>query len=377
MANFTGQLRPNEIFAALYNMIISQQVFADNIKGTYSSLVDKAKVDGTLYGDTKLYYSTDALESVAWENDAEAANLLELHRPEAPEVQAIVIDKFRQIRLTVDDYLSKRAWGTEGAFASFTSVMKGWIRDTKKIYDSTLYNAYMGTVQSNVGLQAEQNITVAADENFGLAMAEALANLLIDLKDVSRDYNDYGNLRSYDEKDLMVIWNADFYNKIKKIDLPVVFHNEGLLDEFDQEVLPSRYFGTVVGTAGTMNSGDDNTSAGTTTIRSLIETSYQVDNGEADSRAKQAKDGNWYVHVFPADILPNNVVFNQNEAYYERQNIVFKVVHKKSVPYMSAFEVGTSFFNPRSLTTNHYLTFGHNTLEYLKNYPVITRTYTE
>lgn len=32
----------------------------------------------------------------------------------------------------------------------------------------------------------------------------------------------------------------------------------------------------------------------------------------------------------------------------------------------------TSFFNAKSLTENHYLTFGHNTLEYLKNYPMIT-----
>ena len=377
MPNFTGTLRPNEIFGALYNMVISQQVFADNVKGTYSSLVDKAKVDGTLYGDTKLYYATDCLESVKWENDAEAANLLELNRPEAPEVQSIVIDQFRQIRLTVDDYLSKRAWGTEGAFASFTSIMKGWIRDTKRIYDSTLYNAYVGTAQSNVGMQAKQNISVGEGENFGLAMAEALANLLIDLKDVSRDYNDYGNLRSYDEKDLMVVWNAKFYNKIKKIDLPVVFHNEGLLDEFDQEVLPERYFGTVVGTEGTDTAPSDNLSPGTPTVRSLIETSYQVSGQAADPRAKQAKNGNWYVHVFPADILPNGVVFNQNEAYYEDQDVVFKVMHKRSIPYMSAFEVGTSFFNARSLTTNHYLTFGHNTLEYLKNYPIITRSYTE
>ena len=47
------------------------------------------------------------------------------------------------------------------------------------------------------------------------------------------------------------------------------------------------------------------------------------------------------------------------------------VMHKRSVPYMSAFEVGTSFFNPKSLTENHYLTIGHNTLEYLKTYPFI------
>lgn len=377
MATFNGQLRPNEIFAALYNMIISQQVFADNIKGTYSSLVDKARVDGSLYGDTKLYYATDALESVEWLDDEEAANLLQLHRPEAPEVQAIVIDKFRQIRLTVDDYLSKRAWGTEGAFSSFMSIMKGWIRDTKRIYDSTLYNAFVGTAQSNEGLQAPQSIAVGEGENFGLAMAEALANLLVDLKDVSRDYNDYGNIRSFNEKELMVIWNAKYYNKIKKVDLPVVFHNNDLLNEFDQEVLPERYFGVVVGEAGTATTKADNTSAGTETVRSLVEKSFEVVSAEADPRAKLAKDGKYYVHVFPGDIIPNNVVFNQNEAYYEKQDIVFKVIHKRSIPYMSAFEVGTSFFNPRSLTTNHYLTFGHNTLEYLKNYPIITRTFTE
>lgn len=105
MANFNGQLRSNEIFSALYNMIISQQVFADNIKGTKATLVDKAREDGSLYGDTKLYYATDVLKSAPWGKDAEATNLLALHRPAAPECQAIHLDQFRQISLTVDNYL--------------------------------------------------------------------------------------------------------------------------------------------------------------------------------------------------------------------------------------------------------------------------------
>lgn len=63
MGAFNGTLNSNEIFAGMYNMIISQQVFADNIKGTKSDLVDMAKVDGSMYGDTKLYYATDALTS--------------------------------------------------------------------------------------------------------------------------------------------------------------------------------------------------------------------------------------------------------------------------------------------------------------------------
>ena len=97
MATFTGQLRANEIFGALFNMIISQQVFADNIKDNDNLvLVDRARNDGSMYGDTKLYYSTDILKSHAWGADAEATNLLKLARPKAPKVQAIHIDIFRQ-----------------------------------------------------------------------------------------------------------------------------------------------------------------------------------------------------------------------------------------------------------------------------------------
>ena len=65
------------------------------------------------------------------------------------------------------------------------------------------------------------------------------------------------------------------------------------------------------------------------------------------------------------------VAIEGGEAYKEDDKVICKVLVKLP-PYMSAFEVGTSFFNPKSLTENHYLTFGHNTLEYLKNYPFIT-----
>ena len=85
MPNFAGQLNANEIFAGLYNMIISQEVFADNVAEAGDELVDMARVDGSLYGDTKLYYASDALKSAPWGNDAEATNLLKLNRPDAPK----------------------------------------------------------------------------------------------------------------------------------------------------------------------------------------------------------------------------------------------------------------------------------------------------
>ena len=393
MANFTGQLRSNEIFSALYNMIISQQVFADNL-GKHQTLVDKARVDGSLYGDTKLYYSTDVLKSVAWGNDAEASNLLALHRPEAPECQAIHLDIFRQISLTVDQYLSKRAWATEDAFSQFNSIMLGWIRETKRVYDGTLYNVFIGTTETSVGSQARSvDLTSASsgDPLYGLSgvekeqmeamlIAQSLADLMVEMGDYSRDFNDYANLRSYAEDSIKVVWNSKFVNKIRKIDLPTIFHKDGLMDKFEEEILPARYFGTVITasnkssfaastpTAGKPIDSDDNTyvpgsNHANGCIRSVIEKDVTV--------------GGTAYHVFPGDEIPagSTIVasgtFELGEVYIEQADVICKVLVKLP-PIMSAFEVGTSFFNPKSLTENHYLTFGHNTLEYLKNYPFVT-----
>jgi hypothetical protein len=369
MPNFTGTLNSNEIFAAIFNMIISQQVFADNINDTKSTLADMSRVDGSLFGDTKLFYSTDVLKSFEWTGDAEAQNLLKLHRPEAPECQAITIDTFRMIPVTVDNYLSKRAWSTEGAFSAFNSQMLGWIRDTKKIYDATMFNSFVGTTASLVGKQNKQ-ISLPAEpdgsevdlEAYNRIVAQTLAtemaDLIVDLEDVSRDYNDYGNLRSFSADDLVFVWNSEQVNKIKKLDLPTIFHKEGLIDKFAEHTLPARYFGNVNASAGT-------TGASNITVRSLIEKDYNtVEPNQPGYDAKK--------HVFPGDLLPGNTAYEANETYGEDSSIVCKIYHKDSIPFMTAFETGTEFFNPRSLTETHYLIWGYNGLEYLKNYPFIT-----
>ena len=366
MPQFTGTLRANEIFAALFNMIISQQVFADNIKDNDNlRLVDRARVDGSMYGDTKLYYATDALKSKPWGNDAEATNLLALHRPKAPECQAIFIDTFRQISLTIDNYLTKRAWATEGAFSEFNSVMLGWLRETKKVYDLTTYNAFLGTVKGN-SARANETVTVDADGNsLGENVAKFIADLIDDMEDVSRDFNDYRFLRSYSNEEIKIVWNNKYVNAIKKIDLPSIFHNDKLVEKLTDDKLNHRFFGEVNTSSGT-------TASTNTTVRSRYEMDYEVANAAADPRAElNPEDNKYYVHVFGGDLLPNSTQYAANDTYTVDDSIICKVLVKLP-PFMSAFEVGTSFFNPKSLTENHYLTWGHNTLEYLYNYPMIT-----
>lgn len=350
---FTGQLRTNEIFAGLFNMIISQEVFADNFADNYR-LVDKARVDGSMYGDTKLYYSADILKTRVWGKDS-ATNILELERPNGPEVQAIYLDQFRQIGLTVDNYLTKRAWATEGAFTSFNAVMLSMINETKKIHEGTLYNAYIGTTKSTVGKQEiEFDITTAVGSATGLEAAKIeatevgrqLADLLVELKDYSRDYNDYGHMRSYPESAIKVVWNSGWYNRMRKVDLPTIFHKEGIIDKFDSDVLPARYFGEV-------NTASGSTTSANTNVRALVEGDY----GDK--------------HLFAGDLLPNSTDYAANTTYTEDADVICKIFVKLP-PFMSAFQTGTNFFNPKSLTETHWLTWGYNTLAYLKNYPMIT-----
>ena len=231
--------------------------------------------------------------------------------------------------------------------------MLGWMRDTKKVVDGTNYNVYIGVTETNVGKQ-QQTIDIAtavgsatgteAAKLEATAIAQGLADLFVEMSDYSRDFNDYGNLRSYAEDSIKVIWNSKFVNKIKKIDLPTIFHNEGLMDKFEEDVLPARYFGTV-------------------------NTSSKVGDGKTVRAVTEMMIGS--NHYFAGDLIKSTDTAPANMSYTESADVICKVLVKLP-PYMSAFEVGTTFFNPRSLTENHYLTFGHNTLEYLKNYPFIT-----
>lgn len=285
------------------------------------------------------------------------------------------------------NYLSKRAWGTEGAFSNFNSVMLGWIRGTKRVYESRLMNSYIGNTKTTTGKQAVvADVTTAVGSATGeeanrleaQAIAQTIADLYADLEDTTRDYNDYGHLRSYDEDDVMVIMNTKYLNKILKVDTPTIFHADALKDKLNQYKLTPKYFGVPIVAAniatytdsGSGSAGKPITSGGVYapgsghangTLRSLVEQDIIV-------------SGTTY-HVFPADEIPvGAAVTGTSNVYIEDGTIIAKVLHKRSIPFMSAFEVATSFFNGRSLTETQYLTWGYSKPDYLANYPFITIT---
>lgn len=391
MPLFAGSLNPNEIQNALFNMIISQQVAADNIKGTFSSIVDKARVDGSLYGDQKHYIDTDILVSHEWGNDSEASNLLALDRPPAPKDQAIVLNKFRQIRCTVDDYLSKRSFSSEYVFSEYNGVLLGWVRDTKRVYESRWYLSHFGTTVSSTGRQlvslpiATARSSASSEEEANRleasCIAEGMANLVVDMRDTSRDFNDYGFMRSYSDEEIKVVWNQKHVAKLKYVDLPTIFHKDGMIQKFEEEVLPSYYFGTVITSSNISSYSDSTPAAGKPIDSDNNQYTPGLNHANGCIRSLVEKDvtvGGTAYHVFPRDEIPAGATivastgnFLPGEVYIEDDTVICKIVTVYPA-LMSAFEVGTSFFNPRSLTTNHYLTWGYNSFEHFFGKPFIT-----
>lgn len=341
MATYNGQLHANKIMSGIYNMIISQYVSPSVVEGLFTDLHAEAVDEVGLAGDTKLYYFVQPLASYDW--DETDTNVLSRKPAASPYCQAITIDKFRQCMITLDSYLSKQAWADEGSFNAFHSVMLGQLQATKKINETGIVNAYVGTTKSAVVGDVEVDESEVA--SLGQGVAEVIADLEVELKDLNRT-NDLGYVRAYNPEDIRIVINHKYANKIKFAELPEIFHK----DFFDTvmakaKVLPAKYFGTVNAAAKTADG---------TATRSLIE----QDIGTS--------------HYYPGDLIKATEVAPAGTSYQEDADVIGKVMMKDSVKMLSAFTVSTSFFNAKNLSENTYLTWGYSNPQYLLDRPFLT-----
>lgn len=400
MPTFSGSLNQNKITTALYNMIISQRVFDSKVAST--ELADRFKVDGTLFGDTKLYHSFDIGSPEDWLNDAEAGDLLKLARNKSGKTQAIKMDVYKLISITIDHYLSKQAFMKDSSFSEYISFLTSSLRKIKRVYDRSLINSKIGTLTPATAACSIAVVTPngATQEEENRLEAQTLAKefeiLRVNIEDNSRDYNSLGYLRSYAADDMIAIWNVNFKARLTKVDVPTIYNNKiGENGDFKEYVLPEKWFGTVgndesvtIATAGDiriLESGWYNVRPASGTAITLVAkpdtpagsplTSATVFLWAGD---KVPKAGTVYTdNVRGCTITTTATTINGTLVYTVDPTIACVLVHKDALPYMSGFETGTEFWNARSLTSNHYLIFGHNTLEFLEEYPRIKVTVTK
>jgi hypothetical protein len=380
-------LNQNKITAALFNMIISQQVFDSKVAST--ELADRFRVDGTLFGDTKLYHSFDIGSPEDWLDDEEAPNLLALNRNKSGKTQSITMGVYKMISITVDQYLSKQAFMGEGTFAEYTSFLTGSLRKIKRVYDRSLINSAIGTLtpstdRCDINIETPKGTTIEETNRLeAQTIAAKIVVLKADLEDNNRDFNKLGYLRSYSSDEFIAVWNVEQHAKITKLDLPTIFHKDidvkGGFKEYD---LPSKWFGKAATSDLTLP-----TSAPKVVINRILESGwYDVASGTNITVVK--KPTAKAVFLWAGDPVPyKGQIYTDNvrgvtvtvsattldsSLYYVVDNsIAFMLVHSSALPFMSGFETGTEFWNARSLTSNHYLIFGHNNLEFLEEYPRI------
>lgn len=383
----TITLNQNIITAALFNMIISQQVFDSRVAST--ELADRFRVDGTLYGDTKLYHSFDIGSPEDWLNDAEAPDLLKLNRNKSGKTQSITMGIYKIIYITTDQYLSKQAFMKEGTFFDYISFLTSSLRKIKRVYDRSLINTQLGTLKPSTtrcDITIETPVGDTTEETNRLeaqTIAKELVILRAELEDNNRDFNALGYLRSYNSDDLIAIWNVNWHAKLTKLDLPTIFHKDiGEKGGFTEYDIPSKWFGTPATAQLTLPSS----APAKVTNRILISGWYKVN--AAGAMTLQSKPDANSIYLWAGDAVPYTgqeytdyvrgvtvevaATTLAAEYYYTvDETIAFVLVDKNALPFMSGFEVGTEFWNSRSLTNTNYLIFGHNNLEFLEEYPRI------
>ena len=379
-------LNQNKITAALFNMIISQQVFDSGVAST--ELADRFRVDGTLFGDTKLYHSFDIGSPEDWLDDEEAKNLLELNRNRSGKTQSITMGVYKIISVTTDQYLSKQAFMAEGTFAEYIGFLKSSLRKIKRVYDRSLINSTIGTLTPST-TRCDITVTTpngATQEETNRLEAQTLAQRVVvlkaDLEDNNRDFNKLGYLRSYSADEFIAVWNVEQHSKITKLDLPTIFHKdikaEGGFAEYD---LPAKWFGSPASADLTLPSS----APAKVTSRVLVSGWYDVTKTKVTLVSKPTNDT---VFLWAGDPAPykgqvnsdnvrgvsvtvSSTTMGKEHLYTVDDTIAFMLVHSSALPFMSGFETGTEFWNARSLTSNSYLIFGHNNLEFLEEYPRI------
>lgn len=364
---YNGVLNSNEIYNALFNLrILFQKLAPQTVKrDEIVSLVDKAT---GMYGDTGVIQGMDIQGTYDFGMDAEAPKLLDINRNKTQKIESFVIDKFRQTDVTNDAYISKRAFLDEGAFALFNGYIVGTLSKAMDAFESGMVKASLGTFTA---IPAAMNVTITlppvdgteATERIRAAkIKEAILNLKADMADNSRKYNGYNFYASYDWNDFTAAWNAKYINAINSLALYNSFNPEYIKEATDGRIWTPKWFGNVLTTAGT-------TTASNTDIYSLVE----INSDESTNfplTSTQLSQGVY--RIFPGDLLPDSFNYGANEAYQRDDKVIAKVFAPEYVYYMTGYQQGDSFYNPRSATTNHYLRKGFSDVTISKFRPFIT-----
>lgn len=399
--NFQGGLNANEFLNGLFNAYGLVYTYGNNLGGRGDSLAERFKADGGQYRDQLVYTDVDVLYSRIW--DKNDTNLLATENKGMYVQQYITIDSFRQIGLTVDQFLTKRAWMDAGKYDEFRTVILKQISDTKQVYEDTLVDTFVGVHVSGASA-ANITITMPTDSDAekqnrlrAMEVFKTIGDTFNSLADYNRSFNENKYLKRFSEGDCMLVFSDKYANEFRYVDTPTVFHKEDLLAK--GKILNRKYFGKPIESSVTVADG---------TTHRAVENMLITITASTGEYKVPTSGTNAAVQVFPGDLLPKGTPLTTDEptynanvtvffyglgggtgstgtgkaftasvctkanAYAEDNKIICKIIHKDAVKYLSSITTQTEFVNGKNHTQNMYLTWGYSYPAALKGYPFIT-----
>lgn len=381
-------LTSNEIFSSFANVIVAIQPITGRAEGVNNLSERYLKSTGLLgnrwitrdanpswvtvgqfrkgyngaYGGGKSGYTTDLLAKSFTPDPFEGT---------------YTINQVRQIRLTLETLISGRAWMEEGTLADFNSMLHSFIGKAKKMYLDTLTKGFIGsqivpTILSTDGTSytpvtfAGQLVSVAngvlsltlpavdgtsnvEDEAVSRLRGQMIAKVLADLEAEISDYNEYnplGYTDSYSLADFDIYWNPTYANEIKFIDLPTVYHKDGLVTS--KEILHSKYF-----------MKDINATAHTT-----VAGEYTAAPGLYAGVYKRAG-----VALTTGTVIVAADIASGSKTGKIDTKVIVKLVHKDAVIGLANIDKMNEFYNAADQDNTFFSTFGYG-LHLQPNYPV-------
>ena len=396
-----GTFNKNFLFAGTINLLRNVLVYANNVKKTGMDIGARYRVDFGTAPKQLIRYSTDILQTVPFaggdslQNDGndqlqeESNLLLKNNFPVDPDNQALEGGKMRLIHLSVERFVSGRAFDEPYVQNDFWGIMLGWTTATKDVADETNFRAWLFTLQADrvftVELYNPADATNIADAEKINRMntqflSSFLASLFTNVMDYTRLLNGFGNLRNYNITEFDVYGKPETMNKIRLVDVPMLFHKDGVENNFAFELQHARMFGEINDVAGT---GDSTitwsvdkgkptvTSIGT--VRSLIDQWLPSDEtpvvGQRYKGNTRLIDGVVYHFYFAGDPIADTDTADANMSYTTEDtfdtntgnptSVVDRIrfVHKEAPLFWSGWVRADAFYNSRSGVTQNYTVY--------------------
>lgn len=307
-------LAANAVYSTMSNMCLNLRVDPHDL-GDFGKYYSMFRKDVEPYAQYFRIINTDATTTYAFTGDT---NILSTTYPPCTE-DKVELDKFRQIEVSYEHFRSKAMGGSANIFSDFVSSVTQWVEDTFKLFMGATVNVFLGvtckldtTSGKPAANKAVQTVTIPAlsgnpmekEASVRVAagvIADKVQQILDEMKDARRDYNDLGYVRTTPSP--VIIWNDKVVRKLLKKGL----QGNTLYQTPDfnfENTMPERFFGV----------GSGSTSSGTgKNYRSLVEQTisnkhYMPGDLLADSLTGLTAADNYQASVEGADLASDDIV---------------------------------------------------------------------